>query len=146
MEEMSDFSVVVHLIFLFGESMIFAGVHQKDEGFFHPPHRGVHFNPLMPVHRAILIAKRHEQGRSDVLCLEQGRVGDVLVHHFPVGFAQATLAGFKNLLVGRTGIPVDRIVHTDHIGEGGARYCSREKLCLGHEKSRSGKPPIWSWR
>ena len=70
-----------------------------------------------------------DQGRLDVLRVRDWRVTNVSVGHVNRATGETTLAAFKDGHVAAARIPVDRVVHRDHLGQ--RRAGNRGLECIG---------------
>ncbi len=97
-------------------------------GLLQPPQGHEQLDPLVPGHGPVLVVVHHEEGRLDLVRLEEGRVVDVAEGLLPEGPPDSALRVLVLELAVHSAVPPDSTVCAGHVGYRGTGLNRREEV------------------
>src|SRR5690625_1945908 len=110
--------MVIDLVRLLPETMVLTGVDEQHHLLTRTPCCIVEFDPLTPIHGAILISEGNEEWGIHLLDMEEGRVGLIRFEVAPEGDLHPPLASFVDTSKRAINICVVQQRDTDQGGQG----------------------------
>ncbi len=140
-EPLDDAPVVVELVRFLAQAVVLARVREQDHFLFRPPREVVQLDPLVPEHRAVVVADFDEQRRFHVVHVEHRRVADVGGQVFPQRHFHPLLAGLDVIGFGDPRTPVVIAVVAHEIRDWRAGDRGGEQIGMRREKRRVEPAP-----